>query len=63
MTDLTPPEHEHSAIVDQAIEHYSAHYGQFSRPIIPNLQRMFGLTPHQAVVVVREVTLRRARAA
>ncbi|CAN7241018.1 hypothetical protein [Mesorhizobium sp. LjNodule214] len=61
--DLSPPEPEHSAIVDEAIEFYFANYGQIERPIIPALKRRFPLTTHQAVIVVRETTLRRARAA
>lgn len=61
--DLTAPEHSHSAIVDEAIEFYSANYGTLERPIIPALKRRFPLTTHQAIVVVRETTLRRARAA
>lgn len=61
--DLSPPEHEHSAIVDQAVEWYAANYQTIERPIVPSLQRRFGLTPHQAIVCIREVTLRRARAA
>jgi len=61
--DLTAPEHEHSAIVDQAIDFYVANYGKVERPIAPALQRRFGLTAHQAVVVIQETTLRRARAA
>ena len=63
MIELSPPEHEHSAAVDQAIEFYVANYGNVERPIVPALQRRFGLTAHQAVVVIRETTLRRARAA
>lgn len=63
MSDLTVPEHEHSAIVDQAVEWYSANYGACERPIVPTLQKRFGLTAHQAIVCIRETTLRRARAA
>lgn len=59
----TASEHDHSAIVDQAVEWYSANYGACNRPIVPTLQKRFGLTAHQAVVVIRETTLRRARAA
>lgn len=61
--DLSPPEHEHSAVIEQAIDFYVSNYGAIERPIVPALQRRFGLTPHQAVVVIRETTLRRARAA
>ncbi|ESZ68095.1 hypothetical protein X727_23065 [Mesorhizobium sp. L103C119B0] len=61
--DLSPPEHEHSAIVDHAIEWYAANYQTIERPIVPALRQRFGLTSHQAVVCIREVTLRRARAA
>ena len=43
--DLTAPEHEHSAIVDQAIDFYVANYGKVERPIAPALQRRFGLKP------------------
>lgn len=61
--DLTSAEHSHSAIIDEAIEFYFANYGMIERPIIPALKRRFPLTTHQAAVVIREVTLRRARAA
>ena len=61
--DLTAPEHEHSAAIEQAIDFYVSNYGAVERPIVPALQRRFGLTAHQAVVVIRETTLRRARAA
>ncbi|MER8846793.1 hypothetical protein [Mesorhizobium australicum] len=60
--DLTPPEHQHSAIVEQAIEFYVANYGAVERPIVPALQGRFGLTAHQAVIVIRQTTLRRAMA-
>ncbi|TRC92189.1 hypothetical protein FJV76_29335 [Mesorhizobium sp. WSM4303] len=63
MTDLTPPEHQHSAIIEQAVEFYVANFGNVERPIVPALQRRFGLTAHQAIVVIRETTLRRARSA
>ncbi|UCI17019.1 hypothetical protein FJ970_17965 [Mesorhizobium sp. B2-1-8] len=63
MIDLTPAEHEHSAAVDHAVEWYCANYGTCERPIVPALRQRFGLTSHQAVVVIRETTLRRARAA
>ncbi|ESY13610.1 hypothetical protein X727_14090 [Mesorhizobium sp. L103C119B0] len=60
---MTPAEHEHSAAVDQAIEWYAANYGACERPIVPALRRRFLLTSHQAIIVIREITLRRARAA
>lgn len=61
--DFTAAEHEHSAIVDQAVEWFAANYATCERPIVPALQRRFGLTAHQAVVVIRSVTPMRARAA
>ncbi|MER9169853.1 hypothetical protein NKI12_21215 [Mesorhizobium australicum] len=61
--DLTAPEHEHSAAIDQAVEWYAANFQTIERPIVPNLQKRFGLSAHQAIVCIREVTLRRARAA
>jgi len=63
MIEPSPPEHESSAIIDQAVEWYSLHYGEIERPIVPALKRRFPLTTHQAICVVRETTLRRARAA
>jgi hypothetical protein len=61
--DLSPPEHEHSAIVDQAVEWYSTNYANCERPIVPALQQRFGISALQAIVVIRETTMRRARAA
>lgn len=64
MTSLTPPEHEHSAAIEQA----SAWLSQTSRerigqPIIPMLRERFGLTIAEACEVCREANLRRQRAA
>ncbi|ESY85775.1 MULTISPECIES: hypothetical protein [unclassified Mesorhizobium] len=61
--DLSPAVHELSAAVDQATEWYAANYGACERPIVPALRRRFRLTSHQAIIVIRETTLRRARAA
>ncbi|MDF3216274.1 hypothetical protein EN962_13975 [Mesorhizobium sp. M7A.F.Ca.CA.001.09.2.1] len=63
MSLMTGCDHEHSDVIEQAVEWYAANYGACERPIVPTLQRRFGLTAHQAIVVIRETTLRRARAA
>ncbi|TFF27527.1 hypothetical protein E3C22_03455 [Jiella endophytica] len=63
MTDspLTPPEHEHSAAIDEAARWLA---GQQTRPlpIVPALRRRFGLTPVEACQAIREAGLIRARA-
>lgn len=61
--DLTPGEHETSAIVDEAAAWYFNNFRTCERPIVPTLRHRFGLTSHQAVVAIRQVTLMRARAA
>lgn len=60
--DLSSPEHENTAAIE-AIEYCFADYGLIERPIVPALKRRFPLTTREAVVVIRETTLRRARAA
>ncbi|UVC12841.1 hypothetical protein [Mesorhizobium onobrychidis] len=63
MIDLTAPEHETSAIVDEAAAWYFENFRTVERPIVPSLRGRFGLSNHQAIVVIRQVTLMRARAA
>ena len=59
MAVLTPPEHEHSHRIDEAVHHYHENRDSFPRPIIPHLRRMFDLTPIEAVQVIREAQILR----
>ncbi|MGZ2472626.1 hypothetical protein [Sinorhizobium medicae] len=47
MPELTPPEHEHSALVEQAAQ-WLADQNPPPRPIVPALKQRFGLTCLQA---------------
>lgn len=60
---LTPPEHEHSAAIDEAARWLTvlAPHEKPS-PVIPELQRRFGLSPVEACQAIAEANLRRARA-
>lgn len=60
---LTPPEHEHGALHDEALQHLHE-TPRSARPpaTIPYLKARFGLSTSQAVAVVREYNLRMARA-
>lgn len=62
MTGLTPPEHEHTAAIDEAAEWYATTPRRhLNRPIIPTLRERFGLSNQEAVQAVREANLIRAR--
>lgn len=63
MSDLTPPEHEHTAAVDEAAR-WLAHLPQHERPspVVPELRRRFGLSTLEATEACREAALIRARA-
>lgn len=61
--DLTAPEHETSAIVDEAAAWYFENFRTCEKPIVPALRQRFGLSNHQAICAIRQVTLMRARAA
>lgn len=51
----TPPEHEHSARVDQAVEWLRSTPPQSRpRPLLPSLRSMFGLTASEAISAIRE---------
>lgn len=64
MISVTPPEHEHSAAIDEAAAWLSTTpERQRPRPLLPHLQKAFGLTVTQAIAAIREANLRRARAA
>ncbi|KQT60376.1 MULTISPECIES: hypothetical protein [unclassified Aureimonas] len=60
---LTPPEHEHSAKIDEAAR-YVAMTPRLRqpRPIVPYLTRTFGLTPVEACAALHEATLIAGRA-
>lgn len=52
--DLTPPEHEHSAAVEEAARWLAAHRKTLTRPIIPTLVERFGLSTLDAVRAAAE---------
>lgn len=63
MTDLSPPEHEHSAAIDQAVQ-WLVHTPRRQRgPAIAELRQRFGLNTHEACAACREAHLQKARAA
>nr|WP_245396652.1 hypothetical protein [Jiella sonneratiae] len=57
---LTPPEHEHSAAVDEAAR-WLASQAVAPHPIVPALRRRFGLTAPEACQAIREAGLIRGR--
>ena len=64
MTSLTPPEHQHSAAIDEAAAWLSTTpRRQIEGAIVPALQQRFGLNASEACAAIREANLRRARAA
>lgn len=59
---LTPPEHEHSAAIDEAAAWLAeTPRERIGRPIVPALRERFGLTVIEACAAVREANLRLAR--
>jgi len=46
--------HQSSAAIEIAAAWYRAHGATCEHPVIPALRRRFGLTPLQAIVVLRE---------
>lgn len=53
--DLSPPEHEHSAAVDEAARYLVAvPPDERPRPLVPALREMFGLTPVEACQAIAE---------
>lgn len=62
MSDLTPPEHEHTAAIDEAARWLATSSpSERSGSIIPELRRRFGLTSLQACEAAKEAALIRAR--
>lgn len=61
MADLTPPEHQHSDIVEQAARWYAVTPRHRSQPAVPLLRERFGLTPLQACEAIKMAQLIRAR--
>jgi hypothetical protein len=57
MTDLTPPEHEHSAAVDEAARWYATMSQDKPKAPIPVLRDRFGLTAQEACYALREAAL------
>ncbi|PBB86627.1 hypothetical protein [Mesorhizobium sp. WSM3876] len=62
--DLTPPEHEHSAVIEHAVQ-WLLDTPRHERhgAAVPLLKQRFGLSTGDAVSAVREFNLRMARAA
>ncbi|SDP46035.1 hypothetical protein SAMN05428967_2220 [Phyllobacterium sp. YR620] len=61
MTDLTPPEHEHSDIVDEAARWYATTPRDFNTPGVVLLRERFGLTALQACEALKMANLIKAR--
>lgn len=60
--NLPPPEHQHSAAIDEAARWLAmSSPSERSGPIIPELRQRFGLTSLQATEACREAALIRAR--
>lgn len=51
---LTPPEHSHSAAVEEAARWLAEHRKTLTRPIIPTLVERFGLSTLDAVRAAAE---------
>ena len=47
-------DHELSDKADEAAVWLTAHWWKAERPLVPFLRKRFGLTPHEAVVAMRE---------
>lgn len=63
MTDLTAPEHEHSAAIDAAAEWLSLNpRDRINRPVVPLLRDTFGLSAMEAVEAIRAANLKHGRA-
>ncbi|WP_137113645.1 hypothetical protein [Mesorhizobium sp. GR13] len=63
MYELSPPEHEHTAAIDEAVlwlRNTPRHMRE--APVVRQLRERFGLTPVEACVALREFDLIRARA-
>jgi hypothetical protein len=60
---LTPPEHEHSAAIDEAAAWLSTTPRErIPGPVVPLLRRRFGLSIAEACAAIREAHLIKARA-
>ncbi len=63
MIDLTPPEHESTAAIDEAAMWLATTpRAQRTQPVIPELRERFGLCAHDAICAIRQADLIRARA-
>jgi hypothetical protein len=62
MSDLTPPEHEHSAAVDECARYLvSVPPGERPAPLVPAMREMFGLTAVEVCQAIQESHLIRSR--
>jgi hypothetical protein len=63
MADLSPPEHEHSAAIDQAAQWLATTPPrQRPAPLVPALKEMFNLSAVEACEAIRQSHLIKARA-
>lgn len=61
---LSPPEHEHSAAIDEAARWLATTPPrQRPAPLVPAMREMFGLSAVEVCAAIRESQLIRARAA
>jgi hypothetical protein len=51
---LTPPEHEHSAAIEEAARWLAENRASLDRPIVPTLKECFGLSALDAVRAAAE---------
>lgn len=59
--DLSPPEHEHSAVIDLAASWLLSEPDRRGQAIVPELKCRFGLTTLEAIEAIRAADRRRAR--
>jgi hypothetical protein len=60
--ELTPGEHEHSALVDEAARWFATSPRDRTRAPIPVLRERFGLSAKEACLALAEANLIKARA-
>ncbi|PSH68548.1 hypothetical protein CU102_12350 [Phyllobacterium brassicacearum] len=61
VAELTPPEHEHSDIVEEAARFYATTPRDYNQPGVVVLRERFGLTALQACEALRMAQLIKAR--
>lgn len=61
MTDLSPPEHQHSPVVDDAGRWLAEQGDMTGRAVVPELRQRFGLTSLESVEAIRAANAVRRR--